>query len=74
MSKFLYGLVILFILCLGLGVLGTLRPPSTRAYDDPTMAQVKACAHKHERMQHATTDDHKTELLWWCMRQHYGIN
>ena len=74
MYKFLYGLVLFFILCLGIGVYGTLYPSAPHAYEDPSVTATKACYQKHERFLHHATEADKGDLMWWCIRQQYRIN
>ena len=50
MYKFLYGLVLFFILCLGIGVYGMLYPSAPRAYEDPSVTATKACYQRLERV------------------------
>jgi hypothetical protein len=75
MSKFLKVTLWIFSGFIGTSIFSAvILTPDTPVLEDPGLAQLKACLQKHERIQHATTDDHKTELWWWCMRQHYDIN
>jgi hypothetical protein len=72
MSKFAWSLAVLFILCLGLGVVGTLLPPSTRAHGDPMMTRVAWCTDKYARTPQPLDDVGKSEILRWCIRETYG--
>jgi hypothetical protein len=75
MSKFLKVTLWIFGGFIGAIIVSALiLTPDTRALEDPGKAQINACTQKHERMQHATTDDHKAELLLWCVREHYSLN
>lgn len=74
MHKFLYGVVLFGILCLGIGVLGSLWPPSPGATVDPTTARLTACYDKYERLLRPTTDADKGDLMAWCIRDVNGLN
>ena len=74
MYKFLYGLVLFFVLCLGIGVYGMLYPSTPRAYEDPITSSINACYHNLKRIQRPTTESHKAELMWWCIRRQSRIN
>jgi hypothetical protein len=72
MRKLLSCLVGAFLVFVGLIVLGSfLLPAPSPASEDPAMTQIKACAQQQERIQQATTEDHKAELMWWCIQRQY---
>jgi hypothetical protein len=73
MYKFLYCLVLFLFLMLGLFVVGGMLQANspTRVYEDPATAQITACYQDQERIQHATTESHKAELMWWCFKRQY---
>ena len=74
MYKFLYGLVLFFFLCLGLGVYGTLYPSPPRAYEHPATTAINACAQNQERIQRPVDEDGKAQIMWWCIKRQYRIN
>lgn len=74
MRKFIKRLGVVLVVCWMVGVLGSWLPADTRTAEDPAFTSIKTCAQNQERIQHATADDHKAALLWWCMRKHYGLN
>ena len=76
MHKFLTCLVGSFFLMIGIFVVGSMiqvnRPP--RAYEDPVMAQIKACAQNQERFLRPIDEAGKAEVMWWCIRRQYRTN
>jgi hypothetical protein len=75
MSKFLKVTLWLFGGFIGTIVLSALLlTPDTRAREDPAMTQINACAKHYERFFNPVNESVKSELLWWCTRNHYGLN
>lgn len=55
MYKFLYGLVLFFFLCLGLGVIGAALPPSNRAQTDRDLCAWRVGIRRDTPLMYETT-------------------